>query len=287
VDFVSSARIYRHAESEGYVVAGFDSYCLEVIQAHVIAANAENAPFLLQVTPKGFGHIGIEYFTAMARALISNSTVPVAMHLDHGTSLDEIRFCIEKGFTSVMIDGSRLSFDENVEITRRVVKIAHRRDVTVEAELGRVLGKESDIEVKNGEESSTDPDAAMEFVKATGVDSLAVSVGTKHGFYRKEPFIDFERLAAIHERVDVPLVFHGGTGLGPEIIHRASKLGVRKINIGTLIKHAFTSGVKEYTNAHPDEIDPRRVLGHARDNTVKELRAVLRMFGASGKNWLT
>jgi fructose-bisphosphate aldolase class II len=286
VDFVSSASIYRHAESEGYVVAGFDSYCLEVIQANITAANSENAPFLLQVTPKGLRHIGIEYFTAMARALISNSAVPVAMHLDHGTSLDEIQDCIEKGFTSVMIDGSKLSFDENIEITARAVKIAHKRGVTVEAELGRVLGKESDIEVKKGEENYTDPDAAVEFVRATGADSLAVSVGTKHGFYLKEPLIDFERLAAIHERVRVPLVFHGGTGLGPEIVNRASKLGVRKINIGTLIKYTFTSSVKEYNHEHPDEIDPRRILGHARDSVVKELRAVLRMFGSSGKNWL-
>ena len=286
MNFISSARIYQHAQSEGYVVAGFDSYCLEVIQAHVIAANEENAPFLLQVTPKGFRHIGIDYFTAMAKALISQSRVPVAMHLDHGTDFGEIRTCIEKGFTSVMIDGSKLSFDENVEITRRVVEAAHGRGVSVEAELGRVLGKESDIEVKRGEESYTDPGAAREFVKATRVDSLAVSVGTTHGFTPTEPNIDFDRLAAIHERVRVPLVFHGGTGLGKEVVHRAARLGVRKINIGTLIKYAFTSGVKEYMQAHPDEIDPRRVLGYARDNTVRELRAVLRMFGSSEKNWM-
>lgn len=283
---VSSADIYSHAEKEGYVVPGFDSYCLEVIQAQVMAANEEDSPFLAQVTPKGFWHIGVNYFSGMAKALIEESRVPVALHLDHGTSLEHIVTCIKHGFTSVMIDGSSLPFEQNIELTCRVVEIAHAVNVSVEAELGRVLGKESDIEVKNGEETYTNPTAAEEFVQRTGVDSLAVSVGTVHGFYKDIPSIDFERLGQISRRVKVPLVFHGGTGLPPEIIKKAASLGVRKINIGTLIKGAFTNGIREYLSSHPGEIDPRKVLGSAREMVVTALRKSLQMFGASHHNWL-
>ncbi|MCK5569944.1 MAG: class II fructose-bisphosphate aldolase, partial [Spirochaetes bacterium] len=159
---VNSAVLYEHAQKDGYVVAGFDSYCLEVIQAHVIAANEENSPFLLQVTPKGLRHIGLNYFTGMANVLIQESNVPVAVHLDHGTTFEQVAQCIKNGFTSVMIDGSALSFKKNIELTKKVVEIAHPANVTVEAELGRVLGKESDIDVKEGEDTMTDPDAAGE-----------------------------------------------------------------------------------------------------------------------------
>jgi len=286
VPLVKSKEIYRHGEMEGYVAPGFDSYCLEVVQAQVIAANAENSPFLLQVTPKGLRHIGIDYFTGLAKALIQESRVPVALHLDHGTCLGEVVDCIKRGFTSVMIDGSALPFERNVELTRRVVEIAHSVDVTVEAELGRVLGKEADKEVKEGEETFTDPAEAAEFVKRTGVDSLAVSVGNVHGFYREEPSIDFPRLSKIYDCVGVPLVFHGGSGLGRQIVQKACGLGVRKINIGTLIKNAFTRGVREYIAMHPEEIDPRIVLGNAREAVVIELRSVIHIFGASGRNWI-
>ena len=282
----TSAEIYRHADQGGYVVPGFDSYCLEVIQAHVRAANAEEAPFLLQVTPKGFRHIGVSYFAGIARAAIEESRVPVALHLDHGTTLEEIVTCIRSGFSSVMIDASMLPFDENVSLTRKVVEIAHAAGVSVEAELGRVLGKESDVDVRSGEETFTDPGAAGEFVRETGIDSLAVSVGNVHGFYSGEPRIDFERLEAIHRAVAVPLVFHGGSGLGAEVIERAGRLGVRKVNIGTAIKKAFTDGIRALWAEHPEEFDPRRVLGPAREAVVEELRGTLRMFGASGRSWL-
>jgi len=253
-----------------------------VIQAHVRAANAERAPFLLQVTPKGFRHIGLEYFVGMARALIEESRVPMALHLDHGTTLEEVVTCIRQGFTSVMIDGSMLPFPENVALTRKVVELAHAAGVSVEAELGRVLGKESDVEVRGGEETHTDPGAAGEFVRETGIDSLAVSVGNVHGFYRGDPVIDFGRLEAIHRTVPVALVLHGGSGLGAGVIERAGRLGVRKVNIGTAIKKAFTDGIRSVWQRHPEEFDPRRVLGPAREAVVAELRGTLRMFGASG-----
>jgi len=284
--FVSSNWIYEHAERGGYVVPGFDSYCLEVVQAQIMAAHMESAPFLLQVTPKGFRHMGISYFTGMAMALIEESRVPVALHLDHGTSIAEIVSCIQRGFTSVMIDGSRLGFEQNVELTRKVVEVSHAVGVSVEAELGRVLGKESDIEVKQGEESFTEPAAAEEFVERTGADSLAVSVGNLHGFYRDEPRIDFERLGEIHRRVEIPLVLHGGSGLNPQIVTRAGSLGVRKINIGTLIKDAFTRGLSEHLELHPSEIDPRPLLGFAREKVVSELRSVIQSFGAGNRSWI-
>lgn len=283
---VNSAVLYEHAQKDRYVVAGFDSYCLEVIQAHVIAANEENSPFLLQVTPKGLRHIGINYFTGMAKVLIQESNVPVAVHLDHGTTFEQVTECIKNGFTSVMIDGSALSFKKNIELTKKVVEIAHPANVTVEAELGRVLGKESDIDVKDDEDTMTDPEAAGEFVEKTGVDSLAVSVGTVHGFYKSEPVIDYERLDKISKETGIHLIFHGGSGLGKEVVEKASALGVRKINIGTLIKHAFTSGIKEFIRNHPEEIDPRKVLSPAREKIVEELKKTIQMFGSSNKNWI-
>jgi len=283
---VNSKKIYEHAGKEGYVVPGFDSYCLEVIQAQITAANDENSPFLLQVTPKGLEHIGLNYFAGMAKSLIERSNVPVAVHLDHGTSLEQIAECIKNGFTSVMIDGSQLPFEKNVELTKKVVEIAHEANVTVEAELGRVLGKESDIEVKEGEEVITSPDAALEFVKRTSVDSLAVAVGTVHGFYKSEPEINFEILEKIKKKVRIPLVFHGGTGLGPEIVKKAGRLGVRKINIGTLIKAAFTGGIKTFIDEYPDEIDPRKILGYAREKVVEELKKIIQLFGSTNKSWL-
>jgi fructose-bisphosphate aldolase class II len=283
---VNSSQIYEHAQREGYVVPGFDSYCLEVVQAQIMAAHMENAPFLLQVTPKAFRHMGISYFTGMAMALIEESRVPVALHLDHGTSIEEVVRCVQRGFSSVMIDGSRLGFEQNVALTRKVVEVSHAVGVSVEAELGKVLGKESDIEVMQGEESFTEPAAAEEFVERTGVDSLAVSVGNLHGFYRDEPHIDFERLEEIHNRVEVPLVLHGGSGLGPQIVTRAGSLGVRKINIGTLIKDAFTRGLLERLDSHPLEIDPRPLLGFAREKVVSELRSVIQYFGAAHRSWI-
>jgi fructose-bisphosphate aldolase class II len=286
VPLFTSSEIYQHAERGGYVVPGFDSYCLEVIQAHVRAANAEEAPFLLQVTPKGFRHIGVGYFAGIAHAAIGESRVPLALHLDHGTSLEEVVTCLRHGFTSIMIDGSMLPFEENIALTRKVVEIAHAAGASVEGELGRVLGKESDVEVMAGEEAFTDPTAAGEFARDTGIDSLAVSVGNVHGFYRGEPAIDFPRLEAIHRHVPIPLVFHGGSGLGAEVIDRARQLGVRKVNIGTAIKKAFSDGIRRLWSEHPEEFDPRRVLGPAREAVVEELRGILRMFGASGRSWV-
>ena len=286
MSLMTSAEIYRHAEEGRYAVPGFDSYCLEVVQAQVRAANAEAAPFLLQVTPKGLRHIGMPYFAALARVVVEESRVPLALHLDHGTTLDEIVSSIRHGFSSVMIDGSMLGFEANVALSRKVVEIAHAVGVSVEAELGRVLGKESDVEVRSGEETMTDPQAAERFVLETGIDSLAVSVGNVHGFRRGQAAIDFQRLEAIHRAVPVPLVLHGGSGLGAEALERARRLGVRKVNIGTAIKRAFTESLRRSCRDNPTEIDPRRVLGPAREAVVEELKAVIRMLGAAGRSWL-
>lgn len=282
---VTSNVIYQKAGQEGYAVGGYDSYCLEVIQAMVDAATEGQTPILIQVTPKGLRHIGLDYFMGMAMAAVERLNVPVAIHLDHGTTYDEIRDCITRGFTSVMIDSSYLPLEENIELTRRVVEFAHSKGVSVEAELGRVLGKESDVNTTEAEAQMTPPDAAAEFVERTGIDALAVAVGTVHGFYKESPRLDFERMAKISQLTRIPLVFHGGTGIPKEQISRAIKLGLRKVNIGTLLKDAFTSGIKEFIANYPDEIDPRKMLGTARTKVKEAILETFDVFGCRNRGF--
>lgn len=269
------------AEAEGYAVGAFNCNNMELVQAIIAAAEAERAPVILQASQGAIRYAGLSYIAALAKTAAAAAKVPVVIHLDHGTSFEQVVACLREGFTSVMIDGSHLPLEENVALTTRVVAAARAVGVSVEGELGRIVGTEDDIAVR--EALFTDPEEAAYFVARTGVDALAVAVGTAHGRYRGSPQLDFPRLAAIRERVRIPLVLHGSSGVPDDAIREAVRLGVRKINIDTDIREAFVGTIRRELAAHPDEIDPRKILGPARDAATAVIRHKMRIFGCAGR----
>ena len=280
---VTVAELTRAAAEGGYAVGAFNLNNMEILQAVIEAAEEERSPVILQASQGGLKYAGIDYIVAMARVAAENASVPIALNLDHGTSFEQAMICIRKGFSAVMIDGSRLSFDDNVALVKRVVDVAHAVGVSVEAELGRIGGTEDDIVVSEQQAALTDPDEAANFVQQAQPDLLAVAIGTAHGVYRGEPRIDFKRLEEIKKRVDIPLVLHGASGVPDEAIRRACQLGISKINIDTELRIAFTQAVRNVLEAAPNEIDPRKILGPAREAMKKVVKEKMRLFGSSGK----
>lgn len=280
---VSMAAVLNRAERGNYAVGAFNCNNMEVVQAIASAAAAENAPVIIQASQGAIKYAGLEYITALVREAAASVTVPVVLHLDHGTSLEQVVRCIRHGFTSVMFDGSRLPLKENIRITRQVVEIAHAVGVSVEAELGVIGGAEDDIVVEEAAAFFTDPAEAEAFYHETGVDALAVAVGTAHGPYRGKPELDFERLQQINSRVDCPLVLHGSSGVPDESIRKAISLGIRKVNIDTNIREAFVGAIREYLQAHPAEIDPRNILKPAREAAITTIRQKIVASGSSNR----
>lgn len=275
--------LLKDAAAEGYAVGAFNCNNMEIVQAIVTAAEAEKAPVILQASQGAIKYAGVDYIAAMVRVAARRARVPVALHLDHGTSFDQVVCCLVAGFTSVMIDGSHLPLEQNIALTRQVVSVARPVGASVEAELGRIGGVEDDIAVDEREAFFTDPGEARYFVEQTGVDSLAVAIGTAHGRYKGRPQLDFARLARIREQVSVPLVLHGASGVPDDDLKEAIRLGVRKINIDTNIREAFVEAIRRRLAEDPREIDPRKILGPARDAAVETIREKMRVFGCSGK----
>ena len=280
---VTAARLLQAAAAGGYAVGAFNCNNMEIVQAILAAAEAENAPVILQASQGAIKYAGLEYITALAKAAIAQAKVPVALHLDHGTSFEQAVRCIAAGFSSVMIDGSRLPFAENVALTKQVVSVARAVGVSVEGELGRIGGTEDDVSVAEAEAFFTDPDEAARFVAETGVDALAVAVGTAHGRYKGEPRLDFERLSRIAAKVKIPLVMHGSSGVPADAVREAIRRGIRKVNIDTDIRQAFTEKLRAVLAGAPDEIDPRKVLGPAREAAVEIIREKIRIFGSANR----
>jgi len=274
--------LLQRAADDSYAVGAFNCNNMEIIQAIIGAAEAENSPVIVQASQGAIKYAGLEYIAVMALLAAEMTPIPVAVHLDHGTSFEQVVRCITRGFSSVMIDGSALPIKENIALTKEVVKIARAAGVSVEAELGRIGGVEDDISVEERDSFMTDPAEAEMFVEETRVDALAVAVGTAHGKYRGRPAIDFDRLERISKRVDVPLVLHGSSGVPETDIRRAVSMGVRKVNIDTDLREAFVTGIRETLKEFPDEIDPRKVLGPARDKMLAAVREKIRIFGSSG-----
>lgn len=279
----SLQEVLKEADAGKYAVGAFNCNNMEIVQAIIRAAEAENSPVIIQASQGAIKYAGLDYVTALIRVAATGARVPVVMHLDHGTDFDQVMACIEAGFTSVMFDGSARPVEENMAITRRVVEVAHAAGVSVEAELGRIRGTEDHIAVSEREAFFTDPGEAAAFVAATGVDALAVAIGTAHGPYKGEPQLDFDRLQAIDAVVDIPLVLHGSSGVPAAMVQRAIVLGVRKINIDTDIRQTFGRAVREILAARPDEIDPRKILGPARDAMQKTVQEKMQIFGCAGR----
>lgn len=282
---VSGLDLMKHAHENNYAVGAFNVNNMEIVQAIIEAAEETQSPVILQASQGGLKYAGVEYIAEMSKVAARNASVPVAIHLDHGTDFVQIMKCIRNGFTSVMIDASKHDLDQNIEVTKSIAEIAHAVGVSVEAELGKIGGTEDDITVSDRDATFTDPDEAERFVNETGVDFLAIAVGTAHGPYKGEPKLDFDRIKAIKEKLNMPLVLHGSSGVPEESIRKAVSLGINKINIDTDIRMAFTKGIKEFVEANPEAYDPRKIVGSAKAEMKAVIADKMRMFGSEGKAW--
>lgn len=263
------------ARKKQYAVGAFNVLNLEMVQAIVKAAEDEKTPVILQVAHGDLGHVGGPYVAAIAKVAAETASVPVALQLDHGQNLAQITSCIDCGFSSIMIDLSSSDFHENLTHTKDVVKIAHEKGVSVEAELGKIFSGKTTVDRQKS--SLTNPDSAAEFVRATEVDALAVSVGTAHGVYKFGPEIDFDLLERIIEVVPVPIVMHGGSYTPDGDMIKMIKMGVAKVNIGTELMMGFIGGLKDALTDAEQEITARKVLGQARAEVEKIARKKIRL----------
>lgn len=268
------------AQKNKYAVGAFNVNNMEGIQAIIQAAEELNSPVILQASQGGLKYAGVEYIAALGKLAANNAKVPVALHLDHGTDFEQVMQCIRHDFSSVMIDGSRFPLEENIAFTKKVVEIAHMVGVTVEAELGKIGGTEDHITVDEKDATFTDPQEAKRFVEETGVDYLAIAVGTAHGVYKGVPKLDYDRITEIRNAIDVPLVLHGSSGVPYESLEKAISLGICKINIDTDIRASFAKTVKEYLLENPDQIDPRKILGPATEAMKKTIKEKMEVFGS-------
>ncbi|KJR47051.1 Fructose-bisphosphate aldolase class II [Desulfosporosinus sp. I2] len=280
---VSMIELLDRAQKEHYAVGAFNCNNMEIVQAIVAAAEAEKAPVIIQASQGAIKYAGIEYITALTKLAAEKSSVPIALHLDHGTSFAQVMQCARNGFSSVMIDGSKLSMEDNVALTNKVIEAVRLLGVSVEAELGKIGGTEDDITVDEREALFTDPAEAEYFVQATKVDALAIAIGTAHGQYKGVPKLDFERLTKIRERVSTPLVLHGSSGVPDDALREAISRGVCKVNIDTNIREAFVWAARKVLEGNSKEIDPRKMLGPAREAATNIIREKIRIFGSNGK----
>ncbi len=281
--FVPVEDLLLEAQKGKYAIGAFNCNNMEIVQAIVQAAEAEKSPVIMQASQGAMKYAGIEFIVAMARQAADQASVPVALHLDHGTSFDQVMLCLRHGFSSVMVDGSKYPLEENIAITKKVIEAAYPMGVSVEAELGKIGGTEDNVSVSERDALFTDPEEAKYFVEQTGVGSLAVAIGTAHGQYKGKPELDFERLKKIVSLINTPIVLHGSSGVPDEAITEAVRLGVCKVNIDTNIREAFTLACRQALEANSKEIDPRKVLGPAREAAIEIIREKIRLFGSSGK----
>ena len=275
---ISTKEMLLKAQREKYAVPAFNFHNLETIQVITEAASDLKSPVILAGTPGTFSNGGRDYLQALVEVASRRyKDIPIAMHLDHHETFESIKESIDLGTKSVMIDASHHTFEENISIVKEVVDYAHRWDVTVEAELGRLVGQEDDMEVDEKEAFFTDPEAAYEYTERTGIDSLAVAIGTAHGLYRLEPKLDFERLEEIRKRVNIPLVLHGASGIKGEDIRKCISLGITKVNIATELKIPFSKEVRKYLMEHPEENDPRKYMEKAKEEMKKVVAEKIRI----------
>jgi fructose-bisphosphate aldolase class II len=237
---------------------------------------------IIQASQGGLKYAGVKMISAMVKALAEDTDIPVALHLDHGTDFKQIMLCLRHGFTSVMIDASKLPLQGNIDTTKKVCEIAHAVGVSVEAEIGKIGGTEDDVTVSEREATFTDPDEAAKLVNETGIDSLAIAIGTAHGPYKGEPKLDFDRLKLIKKKLNMPIVLHGSSGVPEASIRKAVSLGVNKINIDTDIRLSFSAAVRDFVGKS-DAYDPRKIITPARDAMKETIKEKMIMFGSAGK----
>lgn len=279
----STKEMLIQAERGAYAVPAFNIHNLETFQVVVETAADMNTPVIVAGTPGTIKYAGGEYLVAMAKAATVKYQIPLALHLDHFEEVEEIKKYIDMGFTSAMIDASHHPFEQNIKLVKEVVEYAHARGVTVEAELGRLGGQEDDLVVADKDSLYTDPEAAAEFVKQTGVDSLAVAIGTAHGLYKGEPKLDFVRLSEIRSKVRVPLVLHGASDVPYEMVRKCIEIGISKVNIATDLKIPFAAAVQEYFKQNPSANDPRKYMTPGKIAMKQVVVDKIRMCGSTDK----
>jgi fructose-bisphosphate aldolase class II len=280
---VTSKELLLAALEGHFAVGAFNANNMEQVQGIVDAAAEERAPVILQVSQGAIRYAGLRYAVAMVRAAAESVDVPVVLHLDHGTDFEQNVLCLHAGFTSLMFDGSKKPYEENVATTAHVVQIAHPCGIPVEAELGQVLQSADGVSDQEVREAMTKPDQARDFVERTGCDSLAVAIGSVHAMQRAEAKLDIERLKALRQAVDIPFVLHGSSGVKEESEVEAIQYGICKINVATMLNQAFVNALKQAMTDMPDNIDPRKLLDHSRDAVKEVVRHKMRLFGSSGQ----
>jgi len=281
--FVTLKYLLRKAVQEKYVVGAFNFFGMENVQGIIKGAANKKSPVIAMITAGALPHIGEKTVVGMVNGIAEDYGATVVLHLDHSQDFDLCRRCIDNGFSSVMIDGSSKEFNENVDITARVVEYAAKTGCSVEAELGHVGGREDNITVDEQRAMFTKPEDVVKFVKATGIDALAVAIGNVHGFYKSTPKLDFDRIAAIRSLSSIPLVLHGGTGIPDDDLRKAAALGINKINVGTELKvHGFLDVMKQGCASYTGD-DPRMITAPVRDACCAIVEEKIAVFGCAGK----
>lgn len=306
--FVTTKTLLSIAQKENFAVGAFNVNDMEIVQGIVSAAKELNAPVILQISRGAREYANPLYLKKLIEAAEEETKLPIAMHLDHGPSVEMCKAAVDEGYTSVMIDGSHEEFEKNIEMTREVVEYAHAKGVSVEAELGQLIGSQFDAGEGGNEGNGiyTDPDEAREFVEKTNCDSLAVAIGSSHGAYKfkGDPRIDLERLKKIREKLSIPLVLHaassvlseyvdecnayggkieGSKGFPEEKVHEAVKIGVQKVNIDTDLRLAMTGAIRRVFSESPQEFDPRKYLGAGREAIKKAVMRKIQLLGSENK----
>ncbi|MFF2094195.1 class II fructose-1,6-bisphosphate aldolase [Paenibacillus sp. NPDC058174] len=280
---VSMNEFLPKAKANKFAVGQFNMNNLEFAQATVEAAIEENSPFIYGVSEGALKYMGIEFTVAMARAAAEKSGLPIALHLDHGSSFDVAMKCIRAGFSSVMFDGSHYGLEENIKLTKEVVKAARAMGVSVEGELGTIGGVEDDLSVDEKDATLANPEEAIRFYEETGVDCLAIAVGTAHGMYKGEPKIHYDIIQKVSDAIPVPVVLHGGSGVPDEAIRLSIQAGVGKINVNTENQVACTNAIREVLLANNEVFDPRKYLTPARNAMKAVIQEKIRLFGSNNQ----
>ena len=257
---LSTREMLKKAQEGGYAVPAFNIHNLETLQVVIETAAELRSPVILAGTPSTIKYAGGEYIVAMAEVAAKEYDIPIAIHLDHFEDINAIKHYVDIGFKSTMIDASHENYENNIRIVKEVVDYAHKFDATVEAELGRLGGQEDDLVVDEKDTMYTNPEQAKDFVEKTGIDSLAVAIGTAHGLYKGKAKLDFDRLKEIREKVDIPLVLHGASDVPDELVKKAISLGICKVNVATDLKIPFSDAVKKYFIENPTANDPRKYM---------------------------
>jgi len=279
--FVTTEQMLRTADREGYAVGAFNVENMEMVMAVIRAAEEMNAPAILQTTPSTIKYAGLPLYYANVRTAAELAKVPIALHLDHGSSFSLAMQALRVGYTSIMIDGSREAFDSNILLTRRVVDACAPSGIPVEAELGKVGGKEDDLDCNDP--GYTEPEDAARFVEETKIGSLAVAIGTAHGIYKGEPKLDMERLSEIRERVGIPLVLHGASGVPDEAVRECIRRGISKVNFATELRIAYSNGVRQFLKDDPEAFDPKKYGAVGMEYVTEVVKNKMKVCGCADK----